>query len=132
MAICDGVRESSTEDDVFHLKGVRQGISTQHLPWTPRRLWLFFVLSCPRGGTFPCYGSVVNDSTDHLVFYAHVEPQPSFGPDGGQLITRAPLKCVFPEAGRYTVQIWFFQQQTRDILKGELSFLVTTEGTFHE
>jgi hypothetical protein len=38
------------------------------------------------------------------------------------------LKCSFSQPGRYTVQVWFFQEQGGDVLKGELSFTVSTEG----
>jgi hypothetical protein len=34
------------------------------------------------------------------------------------------FKCSFPEEGRYTVQVWFFQEQGSDVLKGEMPFFV--------
>jgi hypothetical protein len=40
----------------------------------------------------------------------------------------ARLRCAFPHAGRYTVQVWFYQQQGNDVLKGELPFAVAPEG----
>jgi len=30
--------------------------------------------------------------------------------------------------GRYTVQVWFYQEQGSDVLKAELPFSVTMEG----
>src|SRR5437868_5381055 len=110
MAICDEVRKSKTEVDVFHLKGVRQGITARRFPFLPKQLWLFLLLSCPRDGEYPCYVRIVNDRTDKIVFYAHLEPVPTFGTDGGVSINRAPLRCSFAEEGRYTVQVWFFQE----------------------
>jgi hypothetical protein len=38
------------------------------------------------------------------------------------------LRCSFPYAGRYTVQVWFYQEQGSDVLKAELPFLVAKEG----
>ena len=64
MAICDRVRETKTETDVFHLKGVRQAITANAFPFGPAHLWLFLVLSNPRGGEFPGYLRVINDRTD--------------------------------------------------------------------
>jgi hypothetical protein len=128
MAICDGVRASKTEADVFHLKGVRQGMTADAFPFVPSQLRLFVLLASPRAGEFPAYVAVVNDSTDKIIFYAHLEPRPVFGDDGGLWAIRAPIRCAFPEAGVYRVQVWFFQEQGSDVLKGELPFTVTTEG----
>jgi hypothetical protein len=38
------------------------------------------------------------------------------------------LRCSFPHAGRYTVQVWFYQEQGSDVLKGELPFFIAEEG----
>lgn len=127
MAICDGVRESKTEVDVFHLKGVRQAVTADAFPFFPRRLWLFLVLTSPRLGDFPGYLRVVNDQTDKAVFYGHIHPRPIFGADGGTLFRSANIACSFPQEGWYTVQVWFFQQEGSDVLKGEVPFYVALE-----
>ena len=129
MAICDGVRESRTESGVFHLKGVRQGIGSDTYPFVPSRLWLFLMLSSPRSGEFTCYIRVVNDHTDRTVFYSYLEPRPRFEIDGGLLANRSRIRCAFPEAGLYTVQVWFFQEDGSDVLKGEMPFTVAARGT---
>jgi hypothetical protein len=127
MAICDGVRESKTEVDVFHLKGVRQEIMADAFPFVPRRLWLFFVLSSPRAGEFPGYLCVVNEQTDKVVLYGHIEPRPIFDADGRTLFRSAQIACSFPQEGWYTVQVWFFQQEGTDVLKGETPFYVALD-----
>jgi len=124
MAICDGVRESKIEAGVFNLKGVRQGITADAFPFTPSRLWLFLLLSSPRPGVFPGYVRVVNEQTDKIVFYAHLQPHPTFEEDNELLPGISRIKCSFPEEGRYTVQVWFFQEQGSDVLKGEMPFFV--------
>jgi hypothetical protein len=53
MAVCERVRESTTEAAVYHLRGVRQNIVTQVFPFAGYRLWLFLVLSSPRPGSYP-------------------------------------------------------------------------------
>jgi hypothetical protein len=129
MVICDEVRKSRTEAGVFHLKGVRQEISAEAFPFVPSKLWLFLLLSNPRAGSFPGYVRVVNEKTDRVVYHAHLEPRPIFGASGGTFSISVPIRCTFPETGAYRVQVWFFQEQGSDVLKGELPFLTLTEGS---
>jgi hypothetical protein len=98
--VCDRARESNTEAGVYHLRGVRQRIVPQVFPFVTSRLWLFFVLSSHRSGTYPGYIRVLNDRTDKAIFFAHLGPSPL-------LAAAARLRCSFSQAGRYTVQVWF-------------------------
>jgi len=78
----------------------------------------------PRPGRFPGYIKVINEHTDHAVFYGQMDPTPLF-PDAGDLLPLdLPINIHFPEAGRYTIQIWFFQETTADVLKMEQQFFV--------
>ena len=129
LAICDGVRESSTEAGVFHLKGVRQARIVPAFPFVPSRLWLFVLLSSPRAGDFLGYVRVVNERTDRVVFHGHLKPRPQFGTDGGLWAIRYPIRCKVPEQGNYNVQVWFFQEHGSDVLKGEMPFAVATESS---
>jgi hypothetical protein len=126
MAVCDGVRESNTEAGVFHLKGVRQRIMASAFPFIPSRLWLFLLLSSHRPGEYPAYVRVINDRTDKAIFYAKLTPKPAFDADE-ILAGRFRISCLFPEPGRYMVQVWFFQERGSDVLKGELPFFVVQE-----
>jgi hypothetical protein len=128
MAICDGVRESRTEAGVFHLRGVRQEIVANRIPFDPSRLWLFLLLSSPRPGKFPGYVRVVNDRTDKAIFYGKMTPAPTFGREEKLQAKFMPIRCLFPEEGSYTVQLWFFQEQGSDVLKGEMPFCVIWAG----
>ncbi len=127
MAICDGVRESKIEPGVFDLKGVRQHMGASGFPFVPARLWLFLVLSSPRIGVFPCYLRIENDRTERTVYYSHLEPRPTFAEGNHLFVSRYPVRCVFPEPGQFTVQVWFFQEQGNDVLKGEISFPILPE-----
>lgn len=127
LAICDGVRESTAEAGVFHLKGVRQAITAAAIPFVPARLWLFVLLSSPRAGAFPGYVRVVNNRTDRAVFHGHLRPAPVFGTNGGLSAIRYPVRCAFPEEGGYSFQVWFFQRQGSDVLKGEMPFSVAVQ-----
>jgi hypothetical protein len=128
MAVCDRARESITEAGVYHLRGVRQSIVARVFPFVAFRLWLFLVLTSPRPGNYPGYIRVLDDGTDKAIFFAHLAPDPSFEEQKQTLAAVARLRCAFPHAGRYTVQVWFYQAHGIDVLKGELPFAVAWEG----
>lgn len=128
MVVCDAIKENPIELDVFDLKGVRQQKIARSFPFMPKRLWLFVVFSCPRAGSFPAYVRVIHDRTDRAVFFGYINPRPEFGGDSGLKAHRIRLRCVFPEAGLYTIQVWFFQKDGNDILKGELPFSIVEES----
>jgi hypothetical protein len=123
MAVCDKARKSKTESAVFDLRGVRQEITAGLFPYRSR-LWLFLVLTSQRAGAYPAYVIVVNDKTDKTVFYAQLSPDPNFQENTEFLAGSTRIRCNFPEAGRYTIQVWFFQEQGSDVVKGQLSFRV--------
>jgi len=128
LTVCDRASESTTETGVYNLRGVRQGIAAQTFPFAASRLWLFLVLSSPRPGSYPGYVRVLDDAADKAIFFAHLAPDPSFEEDEQTLAAVARLCCAFPHAGRYVVQVWFYQEQGSDVLKGELPFAVAQEG----
>jgi hypothetical protein len=128
MAICDRVRESRTEAGVYDLRGLRQEIAAKGFPFVPLQLWLFLLLSSPRPGIFSCYVRVVNERTDKAIFFRQLTPTPAFGINDKMLARRTRIRCSFPEKGRYTVQVWFFQEQGSDVLKGEMPCSVVSEG----
>ena len=128
MTVCDRVRESDTEAGVYHLRGVRQRIVAHGFPFVVSRLWVFLILSSPRPGTYPAYIRVLDDRTDKAIFFAHLAPHPRFEDDEQTVAAVARLGCTFPHPGRYTVQVWFYQEQGSDILKGEVPISVAKEG----
>ncbi len=128
MSICDGIRESKTEAGVFHVKGLRQRIEAQVFPFAPASLWLLVVFSSPRSGAFPGYVLVVDDRSDQTIFYGQLTPSPTFETNVEIVSNITRLRCSFPQPGRYMIQIWFFQEHGRDVLKGELPFIVSEEG----
>jgi hypothetical protein len=128
VTVCDRVRESFTEAGVYHLRGVRQRLVVPAFPFAALRLWLFLVLSSPRPGTYPGYVRVLDEETDKAIFFAHLTPHPRFEAGDETLAAAARLRCSFPRAGRYTVQVWFYQDQGSDVLKAELTFSVAIDG----
>lgn len=128
MAVCDRVRENKAEAGVFDLRGVRQGLRAAAFPFVPRQLWLFLLLSNPRPGVYPGYVVIGHDRSDKKIFFAHLDPTPTFAADGEFWATRARLRCSFPEAGRYTIQVCFFRQEGADVVKGEMPLFHAQEG----
>jgi len=124
VTVCDRVRESNAEAGVYHLRGVRQRIAAEAFPFLASRLWVFLVLSSHRSGTYPSDIRVLDDRTEKAIFFAHLAPHPRFEENDQTLAAVARLKCSFPHAGRYTVQVWFYQEQGSDVLKGEVPFAV--------
>lgn len=128
VTVCDHVRESFTEAGVYHLRGVRQKIAASAFPFAASRLWLFLVLSSHHPGTYPGYIRVIDEETDKAIFFAHLTPHLRFEANDHALAAAARLRCSFPHAGRYTVQVWFYQEQGSDVLKAELPFSLAKEG----
>jgi hypothetical protein len=120
VTVCDRVQESRTEAGVYHLRGVRQRIAAPDFPFTASRLWLFLVLSSHRPGTYPGYIRVIDEGTDKAIFFAHLAPHPRFEANDDALGAASRLRCSFPHAGRYAMQIWFYQELGSDVLKAEL------------
>jgi hypothetical protein len=102
---------------VYHLRGVRQRIVVPDFPFAASRLWLFLVLWSPRPGTYPGYVRVIDEGTDKAIFFAYLAPHPHFEAGNDALAAAARLTCSFPQAGRYTVQVWFYQERGSDVLK---------------
>ena len=118
LVVCDGIRGSKTEESVFHLRGARAHLFADEFPFR-RRLQLFLMLSSPRPGRFPSYVKVIENQSDQAVFYGQVQPSPSFLDAGDLLAMGVPVQVRFPRAGPYTVQVWFFQEISADVLKME-------------
>jgi hypothetical protein len=127
MTVCDGARESRTEAGVYNVKGLRQRIVAQTFPFVPSRLWLFLVFSSPRAGVFPSYVLVIDDETDKTIFYYPLTPPPRFEANDEAFFGTVRLRCRFPHGGRFTIQLWFYQDQGNDVLKGEIPFFVEQE-----
>jgi hypothetical protein len=83
---------------------------------------LFLILSSPRAGRFPGYVKVIEAENDRAVFYGQIDPPPQF-PEGDDLLPLVlPVNVRLPRAGRYIVQVWFFQGTSSDVLKMEQPF----------
>jgi hypothetical protein len=127
IVICDTVKASRIETGVFDLRGVRNQLATVSFPFKPRRLWLYLLLSSPRKGDYPGYVVIINDRTGKAI--VHSKFTPSFREEFELLPVLVRLRCKFPEPGRYTIQICFFQAATVDVVKGEQPFYILEEAS---
>jgi hypothetical protein len=123
LVICDGIRASTTEENVYHVRGARGHIVADSFP-VRRRLRLFLVLASPRPGRFPAYVKVVENLTDRTIFYSEFNPPPLFERGEDYLPSNFRINVRFPRAGRYSVEFWFFQPTAADVLKMEQPLLV--------
>jgi hypothetical protein len=89
---------------------------------------VFLLLASPRAGVYPGQVLVVHDRTDKTISYGKLSPDPTFAAGRESLPVPVRIRCTFPAADRYSVQVWFFQERGSDVLKGELPFDVFHEG----
>lgn len=127
MAVCDGVRQSIKEPGVFDLKGVRRQIVAPNVPFRPKRLFLFLVLSYPRAGEFSAYLRIISNRDHRTIYYTYLDEKPVFDQDGGEWMYGAPIRCWFPEYSLYTVELCFFQEAGYDVLKGETELSIVPD-----
>jgi hypothetical protein len=125
--VCERIRPSKVEDLVFDLKGVRYAVSAGAFPFLRSRLWLFLMLSSPRTGRFPGNVRMIHDRVDRVIFMMNMEPSPEFEREPAFVPVLMPLRCAFPEPGRYTIQVCFLQPTGSDIVKAEVPFNVLAE-----
>jgi hypothetical protein len=120
LVVCDEVVPSETEGEVYTLEGVRQHFSATSFPCV-RSLSLFLLISCPRAGRYQGKVLVVNDRNDRTTRYAKF---PVTFRGGHELLPRGVdlEACEFPEAGWYTIQVWFSISGRADVLKYEQPF----------
>jgi len=122
LVVCDEAVASDIESGVFNLEGVRQHLIGGPFPWRAP-LTLFLVLSSARKGSYTGNVVVVDDESDHTIRYAHF--QATFQDDNEVLPLCVDLgECEFPQAGSYSVQVWFSPPTGRDVLKAEQPFYV--------
>jgi hypothetical protein len=125
LIVCDRARASREEDEVYNLRGARNFLVADHFPFRPRSLRVYLVLSSPRTGKFPASCKIIHERTEKTVFIRKFTPELS-EPNRLRSFVE-PINCTFPEAGLYTVQVSFYQEDRADVLKGEVPFPVLAE-----
>ncbi len=122
IIICDDVSASLSESGVFTLEGVRLKLEAPSFPYQAS-LRLFMLLSSPRKSSYSGKILVIEESNDKSVRY--VKFVASFGEDNELLPLHVEVDdCVFPEAGRYSFEVYFSAPKSGEALKGEHPFFV--------
>jgi hypothetical protein len=122
IVVCDDISASLRENGVFTLHGVRLRLETAAVPCRAA-LSLFLVLSSPRKGRYAGKILIVNERTDKPIRYLKLVA--AFHDDNESLPLYVDVgECVFPEAGLYSFEIYFFAKDGGEALKGEHPFTV--------
>jgi hypothetical protein len=127
IVICDDVSASETEENVFHLEGVRRSLYAESFPWRAD-LNVLLLLSSARKGRYPGTIKVERDRDERVIRYAKFLA--AFPEDNHSLFFPVEIgRCVFPGPGLYTFQVWFSAPEGGEKLKGEHPFAVlSAEG----
>ena len=126
IVICEDVIESAMERGVFTLEGVRHHLGANLFPWS-KALSLFLYLSNPRKGKYSGKILIVNERTDQPIRY--VKFSAAFEVENEMLPLYVELgDCVFPEPGRYSLEVYFAVRGGGEALKGEQPFFVVSHA----
>lgn len=122
IVVCDEVSASPIEDGVFTLEGVRQHLQGWSFP-CHASLSLFLLLSSARKGKYSGKILIASERNDKPIRY--VKFVATFQDDNELLPLYVEVgKCVFPEPGPYSFEVYFTAPRGGEALKGELPFTV--------
>lgn len=125
IVICDDVTASLSESGVFTLERVRLKLEASSFPYRAS-LRLFLLLSSARKGRYSGKILVVNDRIDKPIRY--VKFAATFAENDEFLPLDVEVdECVFPEAGRYSFEVFFAARDGGEALKGEHPFFVLSQ-----
>ena len=103
MVLCDDFEQSSNEDGVFHLYGVRSRIDVDAFPYTHPQLCVFLQLTGHRGTT-RCRVAVVDRETDEEILVAPTQVINLTGPLDVVATVFTMEDCEWAGPGLYYVQ----------------------------
>ena len=106
MVLCDGVKESDQEADVFQLVGVRTVLEMPSFPALHPRLCVFVQFSGHRGQA-TCRVEIERSTTGEVIFETPPRVIKFEGPTLVVPVVFRARNCVFPEPGIYYVQVYY-------------------------
>lgn len=129
IVVCDEVFGSDVEANVFTLEGVRHEFVASSFPHD-HTYWLFLHLESARAGTWNGNVRFIHNETAREA--RRVPLRLNFD-QLEQNVGHAILvpNGRFPLPGLYNIEVWFWDQQGREVLKGERTFHLI-EGEPHE
>jgi hypothetical protein len=105
MVLCDSVKESDDEPDVFELAGVRTVLNTASFPALHSRLCVFLQMSGHRGRA-TCHAEIERATTGEVIGATPRRVLTFDDPSFAVPIVFRLRNCVSPEPGVYYVQLY--------------------------
>jgi hypothetical protein len=126
IVICDEAFARDVEADVYTLEGVRQQITATAFPhW--QDLYLFIQLECARDGSFRGNVRFIHKATGKEARRAPLNVALVGGAAYYGVILPVP-GCRFPAPGKYDGDVWFWDNQGREVQKGHREFDLIEES----
>jgi hypothetical protein len=122
MVLCDSLRESDEEADVFNLTGVRAVLEVASFPAQYPRLCVFLHMSGHQGEAL-CHVEVNRIGVDQVIFRAATKTVSFKHPTTVVPVEFRVPRCVFPAPGVYFVLVF-----NEDKLIGERPLQLRQEG----
>lgn len=105
MVVCDAIKESEEEADVFHLHGVRNVLEVPSFPALRPRLTVLAHLS-GHPGRAAIRMAVNRLETDEMIHESAPKLVQFLGPTSVVTVAFRARNCVFPAPGLYYVQLY--------------------------
>ena len=121
LAVCDEASSNEIEVEVFTLENVRYGFGSESFPCA-RSLWVYLLLSYPRGGRFQGEVKLFPSSKDKLIRVSKFSADFDVA-SGVQALVVEMNNCTFEVADTYWFRV-YFQTQAGEVLKKEEPFEV--------
>jgi hypothetical protein len=121
LVVSDEAFEHDTEAGVYTLEGARLSFEATTFPCI-RSLWVYLLLSYPRGSRFEGQVRLLDDRDEKVIRYAKFSADFSAGDYLIPVLVEMD-NCSFPAPGSYTFQV-HFSTRLGDAQKSEQSFHV--------
>ncbi len=105
MVVCDAIKESEEESDVFHLHGVRNALEASSFPALLPRLGVLAHLS-GHAGRAMIRMLISRLETDDIIYESAPKDVAFLSPTSVVAVAFRARNCVFPAAGLYYVQLF--------------------------
>ena len=124
MVVCDEAVASEIEADVHTLENARLRLWTESYPLL-RWLSVYLILSHPRTGTYEGEVWLMRDGAGARTASNSFRVAFDSGTDHTALYVELG-ECRFPASGDYTARVYFFDEDSHAIQKGEAKLEVHT------
>ncbi len=117
MVICDEALLSEIESEVHTLENVRLHLWTDSYPLL-RQLSVYLVLSHYRSGTYKGEIRLMREGARAKMEWQPFAVEFASGMDRIVLVVEMG-ECRFPASGDYAFEVWFFDEESLEVQKGD-------------